>query len=178
MNIADLTKDTLIPILLDSARRQQFVAALRQEPDNDCPLFFQYEQVAPVCHATPDGLRAVVALLRTRPYRALHLLDALLFHPQLPEDVLLDLARDPRWVTPLAHRQGPRALLEYLAQTYQTSEAITTLALSYYPHDSADIFAHFLAQHRDNAMLRYNVPNSPALSKKQRSLAAALLGLQ
>jgi hypothetical protein len=123
---SDLTKESLIPILLDAARRQQLVTTMAQEQGTHLPLKNHYAGVAAHCQATPEELRAVTAILRTRHYRKTRLLDALLFHAHMPDDVLLDLAHQRRWVTPLAHRAGPRALLEYIAQTYRYSEAITT----------------------------------------------------
>ena len=172
---SELTEQSLIPILLDSERRQQLVAALAQEQATKVPLANRYAEVAPRCQAREEELRAAVAILRRRKYRQARLLDYLLFHPQMPEDVLLDLAHQPRWVTPLGHRSGPRTLLEYLASTYRYSEAITTLALDYYTQESNDTFAAFIARYRTDYMLGWNVKRSAKLSNEQRALALALI---
>jgi hypothetical protein len=171
---SDLTEESLIAILLDQEQRQQLTTALAQEQGTNLSLTHRYEEIAPRCQATPEMLRRVAAILRTRIYRGTHLLDALLFHPQMPDDLLLDLAHQRRWVTLLAHRSGPRTLLEYIAERYQYSEAITTLAVNYYPLESDETFVAFIAKYRTDALLYGNLKRSRKLSAEKRAIVQAL----
>ena len=171
---SELTEDTLIDLLLDPQRRDALLAALEAAPDSGLQL--HYDLTAAQCQATPEQLRAVMAALDTRDRRYERLIHDLTLHPAMPEDILLDLARQHRFVVPMAHRPGPRALLEYLAKRYRISEAITTLALSYYGAEPPETFAAFLRRHQKDWMLRANLPYATDLTAAQRAVVREIFG--
>jgi hypothetical protein len=87
------------------------------------------------CPASPEDLRALFASL-PEDWDHDWEFDALVARPEMPEDLLLDLLRQKRFMTMLAHRPGPRELLEgVLAEERNCSEAALTLLYAYYSRE-------------------------------------------
>ena len=128
--------------------------------------------VAPKCRATADELRRAVKILDADASdAAASVLADLLFHPDVPEDVLLALAEEGTCVASIAHRRGtPRAVLEVLASKHRYPEAITTLAITHYgaPRARAKPFRAFLERYADVPMLEYNVRRAKLDDAKRR----------
>lgn len=68
-----------------------------------------------------------------------------------PDDILFELYERGICLTELAHRKGPRRLLERIAKETRYPEAIITVAIELYTCDqeSAEVFQRFLAEHAD-----------------------------
>jgi hypothetical protein len=175
MNLV-LNEHTVVDMLLDPAQRDALLAAMRAEHGTRLPLTNRYEVVAPRADATPEQLRAVMAVL-TRPDRRYDaLIAALTFHPQMPEEILLHLAEQDCCVVALAHRPEPRALLEYIAHTYGIDEAISTLALNYYSADSLEAFTAFITRHQAEKGLRWRLARATHLTAAQRAVVQVIVG--
>jgi len=170
----ELTKESLIPILLDPNNRQRLLEAISAEHGTYLPITNRFADIAPCCHARPESLESLVHILLDLGSAGENLLDDLIFHPQMPDDILLELAHKGHCVTALAHRNGPRSLLEYIAKIYQESEAITTLALDYYALDSDEVFRAFITKYRSDYMLRWNLRRSQKLPAAKRDIACAI----
>lgn len=126
--------------------------------------------VAPKCRASEDELRRAVALLDDD--RGERLLADLLFHPSIPEDVLLELAKRGRCIAAIAHRKGTqRTVLEVLAEEHRYPEAITTLAIDHFGAPGAKMkpFREFIARFADVPMLEYNLRRATLDDAKQRA---------
>jgi hypothetical protein len=135
--------------------------------------------VARKCHATPDQLRDAIRLLEAEDRaEADDVLLDLLFHPDIPDDVLLQLAEQGKFISVLGHRSGPRRLLEFLADTHRHPEAITTLALKYYGSSVAPAkpFREFLRRYEDVEMLEYNLRRASSLDEKKREIVREVFG--
>jgi hypothetical protein len=180
MEDVSLSVANVMAVLLDREKRRRLVAALRQESGGRLPLRNRYAEVAPRCLATPEQLRdAVRSILEEEEREEADLLvSELVFHREMPEDVLFGLLERKMCLSELGHRSGPRALLERLAAEHRYSEAITTLALDYYAADdvSAEDFARFVAQHRGDFMLAHHLRRATHLSEEKRRQALALVG--
>ena len=149
-----LTEHTLIGILLNPPTRKHLFAAMAEEGE-PWPLANRFAELAGCCRASPTQLRAAIlaCLDDDKEERHAHWL---IHHPNVPHDLLLDLARQEVCLTALAHRRGPRALLEQLVTHHRISEAITTLALDHYRFENDSAFATFVAEHSSDYMLRWN----------------------
>lgn len=170
----ELTQESLIPILLDPEKRKLLIDTISIEQGTHLPITNRFADIAPCCHASPETLQGLVPILLDLRQAGENLLDDLVFHPQMPDDILLELAYEGHCITALAHRNGPRPLLEYIAKTYQESEAITTLALDYYALDSDEVFTAFITEYRSDFMLRWNLRRSQKLPAAKRDIAIAI----
>jgi hypothetical protein len=174
---SEINEKSLIQILLDYERQAELIEAIRIEQGTHFPITNWYEEVAMRCEATPQQLKqAVIRLLEMRSTID-WLISGLIFHPDLPEDILLELSDRGDFITPLAHRQGPKNLLLKIAEEHKYSEAINTLALDYFGLDSADneAFAMFIKKYKGDNMLETNLLNSHKLSPEKRAIALAII---
>ncbi len=134
--------------------------------------------VAEKCHATAGQLREAVRLLEADGRAAANdvLLD-LLCHPEMPEDVLVRLAEDGKFIPALGHRARPRRLLEILADKHRHPEAVTTLALNYYGRVEAPAkpFRDFLRRHEDMVILE-DALRAGSLDDKKRAIVREVFG--
>jgi hypothetical protein len=97
------------------------------------------------------------------------LLADLVFHPNVPDDVMLRLANEGKCIASLAHRRGtPRSVLEVLAAKHRYREAITTLAIDHYGAKDARAkpFRAFLERYAD----------VPPLDDAKRRIVVELFG--
>lgn len=179
MQDVSLSVANVLPVLMDRTERHRLLAALRAEHGGRLPLRNRYAEVARRCVATPPQLRGVaLAVLQDEPPEdADLLLSELVFHPDMPDDLLLHLLDRGLCLAELGHRAGPRALLERMAAELGFSEAITTLALEYYGVEGADpeAFVAFVQRHRGNPMLQEALRRAPHLPEPLRRRALALL---
>lgn len=175
-----LNEGTFIELLVFEDLREQLLASLRRPWAEVQSSWALLEVVAMRCQATPEQLREAVAALEADGSReAEDTLGALLFHPDIPEDVLLRLAQAGRFVTVLGHRGGPRPLLEVLAEQHRHAEAITTLALTYLGgrEASAKPFGSFIRRFADVAMLEINLRDAD-LDPRKRALVDEVFGAE
>jgi hypothetical protein len=172
--VPELDEQTLIDVLLDPVQRDALLVAIKTAQDSE--LAGHYDWVAAHCQATPAQLRAVMAELDTPDQHYDRLIEELTLNLAMPDEILLHLAKQNRCVTPLAHRAGPRALLEYIARTSGDGEAITTLALDYYAADSLEAFTAFITRHQADVMLRHALPRATHLTAAQRAVVQTIMG--
>jgi hypothetical protein len=172
-----LREETFIELLLDTQERQKLISEMRAQEGRRVPLSEHVARLAPRCTATPEQLRQVIAALLQAD--ALETLHWLVFHPDIPEDVLLQLLAQGRCLTDLGHRRGPQALLERLASEHRYSEAITTLALYYYAadHVSVEEFAGFVEKYQADYMLRSHL-RTARLAPEKRRRALDIIGAE
>ena len=166
-----LTEESLISILKDRTMRASLVSLMRDER-SPAPLVLhnQLAEVSPRCVAlSADLVEVFESILADEPQHH-QLLEWLVFHPEMPEQLLLQLASDGKFITQLGHRGGPQTLLEFLAREYKYDEAITTLALSYYAVAPASEFRNFVTNHRDCWMMRFNLAISLQKLDAQKSV--------
>ncbi len=171
-----LREETFIDLLLDTQARQKLITEMRAQAGRPAPLSEHVARLAPRCTATPDQLRQVIESLLQED--ELETLPWLVYHPNMPEDVLFQLLAQGRCLADLGHRGGPQALLERLASEHRYSEAITTLALDYYAadHVSVEEFAGFVEKYQTDYMLRSNLRQSALLSPEKRRRALEIIG--
>lgn len=175
-----LDESIFIELLLFDDLREQLLVFLRRPWAEVQPWWALLEVVAARCHATPEQLRSAVTALETNGSReAEDTLAALLFHPDIPEDVLLRLAGAGRFITVLGHRHGPRSLLEALAEQHRYPEAITTLALTYLGVAQAPArpFGVFIRRFTDVDMLEHNL-RAADLDPRKRALVDEVFGVE
>lgn len=94
-------------------------------------------------------------------------------HPAMPDDLLLEIYYSGLCLDELGHRQGPRALLEKLANEANYPEAILTLAIQLYTdfNASTEEFSRFVNQHADHFwMLDTLVRRSASSAEKEAVL--------
>lgn len=119
--------------LCDEETRRRFLEIL--EADRTLKARHLADQHFRRCPASPEDLRALFASLpgdRSQDWE----FDTLVARPEMPEDLLLDLLRQKRFMGMLAHRSGPRELLEgVLAEERTCSEAALTLLYAYYSRE-------------------------------------------
>lgn len=137
----DIEPRTLVARMLDPAGRREILAALEAERGVDLQLNHAYHTVARTADATPDELRRLVDALVAEDHE--RWLADFLPHPQMPEDVLLDLAERGICVGTLGHFVRPRRLLERMVALHAYPEAVLSLALQLYcdPGESLAAFA-------------------------------------
>ncbi len=173
-----LTENSFINLLLNPDQRQTLLEDIRGERGPRAPLSEHVLRLAPGCKATSDQLRQVIEALRRED--SLEALQWILYHPSVPEDLLLELAAQGQCIVALGHRAGPRELLERLAAEHRYSEAITTLALNYYGAEAvpAAEFAKFVQSYRGDFMLRDNLRRTDKLSAEKIRLALDIVGAE
>ena len=169
---ARLPLEGLIERLLDDGERARLLGEVRAE----LALANRLADLLPRCAATPAQLRQLVATLPADGADDLDL-EGIVFHPAAPDELLLELLDQRRFVTALGHRAGPRELLERMAERHAYPEAITTLALEHYGPDDQplEVLLAWVRRHRDCELLDYNLRHSPRLSPARRAAVLAIL---
>lgn len=90
-----------------------------------------------------------------------------------PEDVLVDLYERGLFLTELAHRKGPRRLLERIARETRFPEAVVTLAIELYTSQAESVsdFQAFLQEHSDSRWMLESVARRlPSTEEKAKIL--------
>jgi hypothetical protein len=79
----------------------------------------------------------------------------LVSHPAAPESLLIALCDRGLFLVELAHRSGPRTVLEKLAEEHRVPEAILSIGKKLYtdPSESTRAFTDFLERHKDSIWL-------------------------
>lgn len=97
-------------------------------------------------------------------------------HPATPEEVLLELCKDERYVDDLGHRTGPRRVLEELALRYQYPEAILTVARELYESadEPCDALLKFILPYRDRVWLYESLARLTPSGDEKRELLRSL----
>jgi hypothetical protein len=170
---------TFIDVILSDERRAMLLAYLGGSAPHARSIAELISVVAKKCRATPDELRRALRVLATdQGAEAEEVLGELLFHPEIPEDALVQFAEEGRFISALGHRAGPRRLLEVLAERHRYPEAITTLALHHYgaEDESPESFRTFLQRYEDVHMLEYNLVRARGLSEKKRRIVREIFG--
>jgi hypothetical protein len=167
---------SLFERLMDPRARAELRSALGQEQGSHLPLTNLYSDLAFTAEDAARLGTAVFALLEDEAEGPDDmLLEPLLSNPATPHDALWAAYRRGRGITALAHRRGPRALLEALAEEHSYSEAITSLALFHYAQEDDAFFRAFVERHRGDFMLRCNLRRSPLVPDPRRALVADLI---
>jgi hypothetical protein len=175
----EIRPETLAAGLLDSGWRAELCAALAAEQGSNLPLNHAFSAAAPAMVTSPDQLRDIVERLLAEGRD--ELVDELVFHEQMPEDVLLSLCEAGRCVSALGHRGGPRRLLERVIELHGYAEAILTLGLDLYRDASVDaaVFEAFLERHRDHAWLRRTLAGiDPGDDRKRAAYASVIASVR
>lgn len=96
-------------------------------------------------------------------------------HPATPEDLLIEIYESGLCRDDLGHRQGPRVLLERLANESKYPEAIVTLALQFYTDSevSTEEFKRFLDQHAEDYWMLDTLVRGASTSPEKESLLEA-----
>ena len=161
---------TFIELVLDGSSRRELLELVNGRDARRQGMRALVSVVAPKCEATPDQLRDAIALLDDDDGATLA--SELLFHPDVPADVLLRLATAGKYLASIAHRRStPREVLEVLAEKHRYPEAITTLAIDHYgaPGAKAKPFRDFIARFEDVPMLEYNLRRANLDEAKRRA---------
>ena len=171
-----LTPATLVALVLDPPRRRALLAALGREHGSSVTLRNAYELAARRADATPDDLARVVAVLEAEG--EVEALRAFVWHPSMPETVLLDLCERGVCVTELGHRAGPRSLIRRVAELHAYAEAILTLALDLYrdPTEPAEAFAAHARAHATHEWMLRTLAEVNGSDPEKEAIYEALLG--
>lgn len=96
----------------------------------------------------------------------------LISHPEAPEGWLLELCERGEFLDDLGHRQGPRKLLEVMAERHRYPEAVLTLGKLHYSDAaaSADELRAFLNAHRDLNWLFVSLAHVPLASPEKEQV--------
>lgn len=100
-------------------------------------------------------------------------------HPDTPHDLLLEIYESGLCLDDLGHRQGPRVLLEKLANEAKYPEAILTLAIQFYTDSSitVDEYNGFLRRHADNDWMLETLVRRQGSSAEKELLLEGAIGL-
>ncbi len=153
--VSDIDAATLAAGLMNDSWRCELWDAMKAERGTSRSLTRAFECTVAHMAATAEQLRELI-----RVFQAEHRDDGLaelLFHPQMPEDVLIQFCERGEFIESLGHRHGPRRLLARVAELHAYPEAVVSLAVDLYrdPGVSSDEFAAFVrTQARQDAMLR------------------------
>lgn len=171
-SMVTITKDNLIDVLDNRSKRIALLKAMNKEHGSNPPLSNLYAELAPACIAAPDQLETVTRSLLEDKRRFEPMLCWLIFHPNMPENMLNLLFARKCCIDSLGHRSGPQWLLEKIAERYRHSEAITTLALKYYsqPEYPTEAFERFLLEHRGDYMLQGNIKRAKYLPEDKAEI--------
>ncbi len=149
-----ITKSNLLQVLLDPhLRRGLHLALAHSGPEGSN----QYWTACNECDASKHDLRDIFATVLAGEERDHDLLEPLVFHRNMPEDLLLDLCDQEKFISQLGHRRSPRSLLEQMAERHNYDEAITTLALCFYKDDPLETFVRFVEKYKNCWMLQFNL---------------------
>ncbi len=144
MQPSDVTQHTLIALLLEDKTRRALLAALNEEQGTKLPMHCAFEMAARHADGTPKAVRDVIeALLQEQDGE--RWAREFVFHPRVPEALLLSLCERGLCIEALGHLRGPRAVLERVVATHCYPEAIITLALDLY--SDADVPEEVFAAH-------------------------------
>jgi len=170
-----LQEESFMGFVSDPVGRRTLIAALDAEHSRNLRVYV--EGLAARCAAGAGELRAVIDPLLAEGDTGEWILSGLVDHPNMPEEVMFQLAAQGRCLGALGHRSGPRALLEILAAEFGYSEAIKTLALNYYSADEVEDeeFARFVRRHQGCFLLRKNLRQAD-LSPEKRRLGLEIIG--
>jgi len=94
-------------------------------------------------------------------------------HPEAPEDLLVELCDRGVCLDELGHRQGPRKLLEKMADEHRYPEAILSLAICLFEDsgEPAERFAEFLNRHIKNEWLLETLARRGTASSAEKEAA-------
>jgi hypothetical protein len=162
MQPSAITPATLFSVVHDPAHRAALLAALEAETGTRLPLHDAVARAAEACVATPDELAEMVELLLPEE-AGYHVLDSLVFHPDMPERCLFRLLDAGLCTCSLGHRRGPEELLLRVAAEHpEVGEAVPTLALCHYGPDPqrGDRFLEFVREHLHDDWLRKSLMKS------------------
>lgn len=179
ISVAAIDVATLAERLLDEPWRRELFEALRREAASDAyPLRSCFEEAVAQMAATPEQLREIVRIFelehrdlalansappasRTDPLGDATLfaasrmtaLEDLLFHPEMPEDLLLAFCERGAFIATLGHRSGPRTLLARVAELHAYPEAIVSLGLDLFQDPAVPVpeFAAFMGTYGRDA---------------------------
>ncbi len=159
---------------LDTGARQELIEAIARDKVGALQERFQR-----LLHAAPVTTAQIEQILAGLPSDGSGdaYLSSLIWKESFPTELLLDLARQERFLGALGHRVGPRELLEHLAFVHDFSEAITTLALDYFGQEETPIaeFESFVRQYHHCHMMHHNLQRSERVSAERVSLANTLV---
>lgn len=134
--------------LLDEPERARLVAVATG--DRTLETAGRLDALLTTCEATPNDIRQLMQVLPKNGCED-WLFESLLFHPQVPEDLLYRLLAEGRCLTALCHRAGPRKLLEELLRLRPGStEVVLGLAADYATDSEVSVedFVAFVREHR------------------------------
>lgn len=86
-----------------------------------------------------------------------------------PEDVLVDIYEQGIFLKELAHRKGPRRLLERIARETRYPEAVLTLAIELYTSNAETVvdFQTFLREHSGSYWLLESLAHQPPTTEEK-----------
>lgn len=148
-----IDKSNLLDTLRNSSRRKLLSAALAE---GGADLSNEYWTACTGCDLSAADLKALFGELLSSE-GGHELLEPLVFHPNMPDDLLLELCDQGKFTTQLGHRRGPRELLEKMAEKYGYDESITTLALFHYKDEPLETFERFVEKYKNCWMLQFNL---------------------
>jgi hypothetical protein len=123
--IADIDAGTLARRLMDPAWRLALSRAMAAEEGTRLPITHAFQTTVPSMVATVAEVRAIV--IAAQADGCDNVLQDLLFHPNVPEDVLIGFCERGEFIQTLGHRAGPRSLLVRVAELHGYPEAIISL---------------------------------------------------
>jgi hypothetical protein len=174
-----LNEATFIELILFDELRHELLTFLGGSSSDVRSTAALIAAVAKKCVATPDQLRKAIRLLEAEDRsEAKNVLLELLFHSEVPEDVLSKFAEEGKFISALGQRSGPRHLLEILAGKHRYPQAITTLALNCYgaKDQPARPFREFLERYKEIEMLEYHLRRATSLDKKKQEIVREVFG--
>lgn len=155
MQQLELTSNGILQLLLDPELRHQLSQALVQDSTE---YQNQFWKACNECRPNETELRRVFQeVLKSSAPPEHELLGPLIFNENMPDDLLMELCEQGKFISQLSHRRGPKALLEKIAEKYNSDEAITSLALYYYKNESLEDFVNFVQKYKHCWMLQFNL---------------------
>lgn len=150
-----ITADAILQVLHDLEGRERLRHLLNAEGTE---FQNQYWKACTECRPEPSELRKVFYFVLSSDQSQDHeLLGPLIFNENMPEDLLMELCEQGKFISQLGHRRGPKRLLERIAEKYNYDEAITSLALYYYKNQSFEEFVDFVQKYKHCWMLQFNL---------------------
>lgn len=149
-----ITKSNLLQVLRDPHLRRALKFTLGRSGADGSN---QYWNACTDCELSRTELRELFTTVLAGEEQDHELLEPLVFHSNMPDDLLIDLCNRGMFISQMGHRRGPRVLLEHIAEQHSYPEAITTLALFHYKDEPLDKFVAFVEKHKNCWMLQFNL---------------------
>ena len=175
MEPQDLTSENFAFIITAASTRSELLAAMRAESSTCLPLSNRVSDIAQQFKTDRRQLAEIVETELNEQRR--DFICDLVFHPDIDDATLTKVYDSGLCTVELAHRAGPPALLEKIANEHRIEEAVLTLLLNYYASDAYTNaqFTEFIRRFASVHSVQYELNNKTNIPDHKRTLGKRVL---